>query len=135
MERIKYKKVRDVMTRGVITVSLTASVSEIARILGEENISGLVVVAPDNEIMGVISEMDILKAFDGDWNELTAEDIMSSFVRTIEPEMTLGDAAKIMKDFNIHRLVVLHGAPGRSHDVPVGIICASDILRAVSGLK
>lgn len=131
MEPITQIKVRDVMTRGVITVNMDTPIKETAKILVDEDISGLVVVAPDDEIMGVISEIDIVKAFEKDWDELTAEDIMSSSVKTIEPEMTLDDAAKIMKELNIHRLIILHGAPGRTHDIPVGILCASDILKAI----
>jgi predicted transcriptional regulator len=124
------RMVRDVMTRGVITVSLDTPVREIAKLMVEKDISGVAVTAPDNEVVGVIAEMDFIKVFDHDWDKLTAEDIMSSFVRTIEPETTLKKAADIMKELNIHRLLILHRAPGRSYDVPVGILTASDILRA-----
>jgi predicted transcriptional regulator len=129
MHLSKEKRVRDVMTRGVITVSFDTPVSKIARILVDEDISGIAVTAPDDEVMGVISEIDIIKVFDKDWDKLTAEDIMSSCVRTIDPETTLKKAADIMRDLNIHRLLILHRAPGRSYNVPVGIISASDILR------
>ena len=122
--------VRDVMTRGVIAVSLDTQVREIAKLMVEKDISGVAVTAPDNEVVGVIAEMDLIKVFDHDWDKLTAEDIMSSFVRTIEPETTIKEAADIMRDLNIHRLLILHRAPGRSYDVPVGILTASDILRA-----
>jgi len=124
------RMVRDVMTRGVITVSLDTQVREIAKLMVEKDISGVAVTAPDNEVVGVIAEMDLIKVFDHDWDKLTAEDIMSSFVRTIEPETTIKEAADIMRDLNIHRLLILHRAPGRSYDVPVGILTASDILRA-----
>ena len=128
MEISKDKRVRDVMTRGVVTVPLDTSVSEIARRLVEEDISGVAVTAPDNEVMGVISEIDVIKAFDKDWDRLTAEDVMSSFVRTIDPETTIRKAADIMRDLNIHRLLILSLIP--AYGVPVGILTASDILRA-----
>jgi len=130
MDISKEKMVRDVMTRGVVTVSFDTPVSEVARILVEEGISGIAVTAPDDEVVGVIAEIDIIKVFDQDWDKLTAEDVMSTFVRTIDPETTLKKAADIMRDLNIHRLLILHRAPGRSYDVPVGILSASDILRA-----
>ena len=130
MDISREKMVRDVMTRGVITVSFDTSVSEIAKLLVEEDISGVAVTAPDDEVVGVIAEIDFIKVFDQDWDKLTAEDIMSSFVRTIDPETTIKKAADIMRDLNIHRLLILHRAPGRSYDVPVGILTASDILRA-----
>jgi len=131
MEISKEKMVRDVMTRGVITVSFDTPVSKIARILVDKDISGVAVTAPDDEVVGVISEIDIIKVFDQDWKELTAEDIMSPFVRAIVPETTINKAADIMRDLNIHRLLILHRAPGRSYGVPVGILSASDILRAI----
>ncbi|MEA1999128.1 MAG: CBS domain-containing protein [Euryarchaeota archaeon] len=130
MDFSKEKLVRDVMTRGVVTVPFDTPVSESAKLLVKEDISSIVVTAPDNEVVGVISEIDLIKVFDKDWDKLTAEEVMSTFVRTINPEMTIKKAADIMRDLNIHRLLILHKAPGRSYDVPVGILSASDILRA-----
>lgn len=130
MDFSKEKRVRDVMTRGVVTVPFDTPVSESAKLLVKEDISSIVVTAPDNEAVGVISEIDLIKVFDKDWDKLTAEEVMSTFVRTINPEMTIKKAADIMRDLNIHRLLILHKAPGRSYDVPVGILSASDILRA-----
>jgi predicted transcriptional regulator len=130
MDLSKEKRVRDVMTRGVITVSFDTPVSKITKLLVEGDISGVAVTAPDDEVVEVVSEIDIIKVFDQDWDKLTAEDVMSTFVRTIDPETTIKKAADIMRDLNIHRLLILHRAPGRSYDVPVGILSASDILRA-----
>ncbi len=130
MDFSKEKRVRDVMTRGVVTVPFDTPVSESAKLVVKEDISGIVVTAPDNEAVGVISEIDLIKVFDKDWDKLTAEEVMSTFVRTMDPEMTIKKAADIMRDLNIHRLLILHKAPGRSYDVPVGILSASDILRA-----
>ena len=116
------------MTRGVITVPFDTPVSEIAKLLVRERISGIVVTAPSGEAVGVISEIDIIKVFEKDWDKLTAEDVMSTVVRTIDPETTLRKAAAIMRDLNIHRLVILSLKPAPG--VPIGILTASDILRA-----
>jgi predicted transcriptional regulator len=129
MDISKEKKVRDVMTRGVITVSHDTPVNEIVKILVGEDISGIVVTAPDNEAVGVISGIDIIKVMDKDWGRLTAEDIMSSFLRAIDPETTLRKAADTMKELNIHRLLVLSRSPAPG--VPIGVLSASDILRAI----
>ncbi|MGB2842361.1 MAG: CBS domain-containing protein [Halobacteriota archaeon] len=124
----KEKRVRDVMTRGVITVALDTPVSEIAKLLVEEEVSGVAVIVPDGEVVGVISEIDIIKFFDQNWDNLTAEEVMSTFVRTIDAEMTIKKAADIMRDLNIHRLLILSLSPAPG--IPVGILTASDILRA-----
>ncbi|MDI6810649.1 MAG: CBS domain-containing protein [archaeon] len=129
MEKSKEKKVRDVMKRGVVTVSFDTPVSEVARILVDKNVSGVAVIAPDGEAVGVISEIDIIKVFDQNWDTLTAEDIMSSFVRTVDPETSIKEAADIMKDLNIHRLLILSLSP--AYGLPVGILTARDILSAI----
>ncbi|MHC1610475.1 MAG: CBS domain-containing protein [Candidatus Methanospirareceae archaeon] len=128
MEISKEKRVRDVMKRGVITVSYDTPVSEIAKLLVKEGISGVAVTAPDEEVVGVISEIDLIKVFEKDWNTLTAEDIMSTSLRTIDPETTIKKAADIMRDLNIHRLLILSISPAPG--IPIGILTASDILRA-----
>lgn len=129
MDTSEEKMVRDVMTRGVITVPLDTPVSKIARVLVEDDISGVAVTAPDDEVVGVVSEIDLIKVIDQDWGNLTAEDIMSSFVRTIDPEMTIKKAADTMKDLNVHRLLILSLNP--AYGVPVGILTARDILTAI----
>ncbi|MDI6887010.1 MAG: CBS domain-containing protein [archaeon] len=129
MEKSKEKKVRDVMKRGVVTVSFDTPVSEVARILVDKNVSGVAVTAPDGEAVGVISEIDIIRVFNQNWDTLTAEDIMSSCVRTADPETTIKDAAVIMRDLNIHRLLILSLSP--AYGLPVGILTARDILSAI----
>lgn len=128
MDISKEKRVRDVMTRGVITVSYDTPVSKIVKLLVDDDISGVAVTAPDNKVVGVISEIDIVKVFDKDWESATAEDVMSTFVRTIDPEMSLRKAAGIMKELNIHRLLILSVSP--APEIPIGILTASDILKA-----
>jgi len=128
MDISKEKRVRDVMTRGVITVSHDTPVSKIVKLLVDEDISGVAVTAPDDEIVGVISEIDIVKVFDKDWESATAEDVMSTFVRTIDPETSLRKAAGIMKELNIHRLLILSVSPAKG--IPIAILTASDILKA-----
>ncbi|ODS37819.1 MAG: hypothetical protein A7316_01440 [Candidatus Altiarchaeales archaeon WOR_SM1_86-2] len=135
MKGIENVKVRDVMTRGVITVQMDAPVRDAAEILVDEDIEGVGVTAPNGEIMGIISEIDIVKAFDENWDKLTAEDIMSSFVKTIDPEDTLKHAAETMKKEKIHRLIVLSSAHIGASDRPIGILCASDIIKAAVGKR
>jgi CBS domain-containing protein len=126
-------KVRDVMTRSVITVAMDSSVRDVIKTLAKEDITGVVVIEPKGGIMGIISEMDIVKAFNEDLDKLTAEDIMADNVKTIKPESTIKDAADIMKKEKVHRLVIVHekgslGIP--SH--PIGILSASDIVHLIA---
>jgi len=136
MKIMENLKVRDIMSRSVISVPMDAAVRNVIKTLSEEHISAIVVTAPDGSVMGIISEIDIVKAFNEDLDQLTAEDIMSDRVITISPGSTVGDAADIMKKGGIHRLVITHerghlGVPAS----PVGILSASDIIGWIAGKK
>ncbi len=128
--RLENKPLRDVMTRGVVTVSIRAKVKQIATMLSEQGFSGVAVISDDGEVVGVISEMDILKVIGKEnWKNMSAESIMTSHTESIKPTMTLGDAAKIMREKHIHRLLIFSEPGVGASQRPVGILSASDIVR------
>lgn len=137
-------KVRDIMTKDVITVEPGASLKDAARLLVEHRISGLPVVA-DGVVLGVISEADLLfkergpqgrrsllgrmldgYGIDGEL-KLEARDVgdaMTIPALTIGPHRALRAAAALMLDEHVNRLpVVLHGKL-------VGIVTRADLVRA-----
>jgi len=133
MKIMKNLKVRDIMSRGVITVPFDSTLTEVVKTFAEENITGVVVVARDGAVMGVISEIDIVKVFDRDFDNITAEYIMSDPVKSISPDDTIQDAAEIMKNNGVHRLVIVHKKTRLSIPaMPVGILCASDIVKLIA---
>jgi len=137
-------KVRDVMTKNVITVEPGASLKDAARLLVEHGISGLPVVA-DGVVLGVISEADLLfkergpaehrgllgRVLDGYGmdGELKLEardvgDAMTIPPLTIGPHRALRAAAALMLGEHVNRLpVVLNGKL-------VGIVTRADLVRA-----
>ena len=56
------KRVHQIMTRKLITVSKDTSARQAARIFIERNVSCLPVVAEDRKILGILTWKDILKA-------------------------------------------------------------------------
>jgi predicted transcriptional regulator len=128
--RLEDKLIRDVMTRGVATVSVRATVKEIVSLLSKKGISGIAVIGNDGVAVGVISYMDILKVIEKmNWEKITAKSIMTSNIQMVRPMCTLGEAAKIMRENAIHRLFVFsEPGVGASHR-PIGILSASDIVR------
>ena len=128
---VEEKKVRDVMTRGVISVRLDDSVAEISKILTGNSIHAVAVLDQRGDVTGVISEMDLLEVFGQDVDKLTAEDVISSHLRTITPDSNLSQAAKVMQDLAIHRLIILHPEGRRA----VGILSASDIVKEMAKWK
>lgn len=130
MNRFENRLLRDIMTRGVVTVPMEATVKDIAGMMTRQGLSGVVVVGPDGVAVGVISDMDILKVIGKEnWENITAESIMTSNIQMIRPMCTLGEAAKIMREKAVHRLLVFsEQGVGASHR-PIGILSASDIVR------
>ena len=56
-------KVRDVMTRDVITVRDNSAIEDVAYILYKHKINALPVVNEDNRLCGIITDSDIFRAF------------------------------------------------------------------------
>jgi CBS domain-containing protein len=140
-------RVRDVMTRGVVTVPPELSLREVARTLTEHQISGVPVVDEDGAILGVVSEADLLvkqlsrpvsRRLPLEWilgerhdpAELrrraatTASEAMSAPAVTIDAGRPLREAAAVMIDRSVNRLPVT--ADGRL----VGIVTRADLVRA-----
>ncbi len=129
------KKVRDIMTRGIVTVRYDGTMPQIAGIMSEENISCIVIVNQNDETAGIVTSLDIVKAFgkktEDEIEKTTAEDIMTPIVYNVNPEMTLKEVSNIMVIKDIHRVVVL-SPEGRK---PVGLLSATDIVKEVMKLK
>jgi CBS domain-containing protein len=51
---------RDIMTRQVVTVSPNMTVPEVAKVLLDHRISGVPVVSKDNEVIGIVTEGDLI---------------------------------------------------------------------------
>jgi len=131
--KIIEKMIRDVMTRGVVTVSPDTPVKEIAERMASQHLSGVAVISAQGDALGFISGIDMIKVLHKpDLKRLTAEDIMSSRLIAIAPDATLGRAAKIMGEGNIHRLLILSEKGVGASQRPVGILSTSDIVREVA---
>jgi CBS domain-containing protein len=121
----------DVMIKDVVTVLESAPLKEVARILSEKNITGAPVVNSRGELVGVISETDIIRKSNsiGAWSPSTAGQIMTRPAVTISPSDTLQRVSELMFNRRIHRVVVSEGNRIQ------GIITTMDILRTIANQK
>jgi CBS domain-containing protein len=137
-------KVQEIMTRDVVTVDLDAELRDVARILVDKNISGVPVCGAQGELVGIVSEGDILVKEGGPRDErgffgslrgadvkqaqkaraLKAKDAMTAQVVTISPYASVAEAARHMSDMGIKRLAVV------KDDKLVGIVSRTDLVRA-----
>jgi CBS domain-containing protein len=133
------RRVRDVMTTAVVTVDQATPYKEIARLLAENRISGVPVLAAGRQVVGMVTEADLLAHEDKraweqvavpghglraqqDW-ALTAGRLMSSPAVTIHPDATIPGAARAMNAHHARRLPVVDDN-GRL----LGIVSRRDLL-------
>lgn len=84
--------------------------------------------------MSVISDMDLLKVVGkDDWENLPAESsIMSTHMETVKPTSTIGEAAKMIRNKRIHRLLIFSQRGVGASQRPIGILSASDIVKEMA---
>ena len=125
--------VADLMTPDPISVNESASLDEAVRLLEENEISGLPVVDRDGLLLGVISQTDIIRARAVQhlwhrWPGLRVRHLMHAPALTADRSMSLEEAAQMMEQRHIHRLVVVDD----DQLTPIGIISTTDIVRALA---
>jgi len=128
------KKVKDWMHRGVITCAAETLVSEVAATLDKHDISALVVVDENGDVQGVISRTDLVNArfiapYMKHWRGLSAQHLMTKPVISISAESTIEEAAQLLFEKHIHRLVVVEKSG--HHLRPVGILSVTELARHV----
>ena len=148
------KTVADAMTRDPIVVRPETPLNEAIQILAERRISGLPVVDSAGQLVGVISETDLM------WQETgvtppayimfldsviylqnpakyerelhkalgqTVGEVMSSDPISISPDKPLKEAAQIMHEREVRRLPIIDNA-----GQVIGILTRGDIVRAMA---
>ena len=128
-------RVRDWMHRGVIAYGPDTPIDEVARTMDTKDISALVVVDGIGDAMGVISRTDLVNArfiqpYLKHWRGMTAEHLMTKPAISISPDAVVTEAARIIQEKRIHRLVVVENSAG--HLRPVGILSVTDLAKHVS---
>ena len=108
MEAIEDIKVGDAMTKGVICVDVKDTVQYAAEVMEKNDISSVIVTKKGAGI-GVITESDILAKVVvkyKDPRKMVCSQVMTSPLITISPKLDIENAARVMRDKNIKRLVV-----------------------------
>jgi predicted transcriptional regulator len=151
----KTRNVKDLMNPDIMTVADEMTTDELARYLIEREISGAPVVDSQGHLIGVVSMTDIGRNMaepsdvessrsSGFYRDLAADvmedigeryveeravtvrDVMTPVIHQVPVTASVAEAARIMVDQHIHRLVVTQGKE------PVGIITSMDVLKMVA---
>lgn len=121
---IEALEVADVMTPQVVTEEEEAPVTKISMAMAVSGI-GSVVITKGGKPVGIITDRDIaIKVImkDRKASEITAKEIMSFPLFTIEPDASIEKACELLAEKGIRRLPVIE------NDKLVGIISVRNIL-------
>ena len=128
------KLVRDLMHPGVLTCKPDAALGQVAVLLDQNHVHALIVTDRNGRALGIISDFDLLA---GEWlstdseslaamRKLTASDLMSHPIDSVEAGISLADAVQALIEKEISRLLVTE------HGKPVGIISLSDFVASIA---
>ncbi len=128
------KLVKDLMHKGLVTCLPNASLGHVAAILNRHHVHALIVAEQSEKPLGIISDFDLLA---GEWlsvdkesldtmRSMTARDLMSSPIESLDADTAVEDAAKKFLEKQIHRMLVMEEGK------PVGIISISDFVRDIA---
>ncbi|TMD89198.1 MAG: CBS domain-containing protein [Chloroflexi bacterium] len=115
---------QDIMTRKVYTIRSDASAQEAAQLLDQHRISGLPVVDEGSDIIGIVTEADIISKVDKEG--LRVSDIMSTEVISVNEETAASEIALLLTERKIKRVPVVQDGK------LVGIVSRADIVHAVA---
>lgn len=102
--------VHEVMTRGVECVKSSESIAEAAKRMQQLNVGSLPVVGENHKLVGMITDRDITVRATADASDpsaTTVRDIMTPHVTFCFADQLLNEAAHIMEEKQVRRLVVL----------------------------
>ncbi len=137
-------KVKDIMTRDVISISPDASLRDAGKIFREKRISGVPVINAGKELVGIVtttdllrmlhaiyrwskwerndSELNISRIFEEEKTTATVGSSMTKLVYTVEEEMDVNEVLYLMFEHDIHTIPVTRDKK------LVGIVGVRDII-------
>lgn len=104
-------KVKTIVRESVVTAAPTTSLTELAQLMDEENVGSIVIVEED-EPRGIVTDRDITieaVAREADPATVTADDVMSDDLVTVDTESGILDVLRVMKESNVRRIPATDG--------------------------
>ena len=144
-------RAKDIMSNNVIFVKKEDKLKEVVGVLMQNHVSGVPVIDHDNQLIGIVTEKDLVTKEKGlnissymefvanilfidgkktlfketskDLQFLTAKDIMTAPVYSVREEATIAEVVSLMMNRHINRIPVID-----DENKLVGIIGRSDLL-------
>jgi len=133
-------RVKDLMTRPVITVGPGHAVWDVANVLARHGITAVPVVDDDGELVGIVTEADVMRGrilpdprgvhVPSAPPAQTVGEVMTTDVVTVTEDSDVAEVVRTMVDRRLRTVPVLRGRePG---DRLVGILTRRDLMRCIS---
>ena len=117
--------VKDVMSSPAITVPEGTPINKTAQLMNKNRVGCIIVAGKDGKALGIITESDLVRrvlAKNLTANKLTAKEVMSAPLITVEPDDPITETARRMNKLRVRRMGVIYKGN------LVGIISSKDIL-------
>lgn len=116
--------VYEAMSTFVVAVTADSSAAQAATEMIVRDITGLPVIDQDGTLLGVVTELDLLRAarHGRDLSDLTVAEVMDERPLFVSPETNVNTAIDLMQEWQVRRLPVCVG------NRLVGIVSRGDIL-------
>ncbi len=114
-------KVRNIMSKDVITISQESRIIEAARLMAARSVSSLVVVDKKKPV-AVISENDVIKGII--LKKAKVKDVMSREFMVISPLTRFSEISKTLREKKIKRFPVVE------NEKLVGLVTETDVIEA-----
>jgi CBS domain-containing protein/anti-sigma regulatory factor (Ser/Thr protein kinase) len=125
LELIYQLKIKDVMKNAVITAKKTDTIRHIKAVMRENYVNALP-ISEGNELLGIISIEDIIKALEGGYIDEPAEEHMTRNVIVLQDDMPLSFAISYLNKYRYGRFPVLN-----KNKELVGIISSKDVVKSL----
>ncbi len=149
---IAVAKVRDIMTKDLITLSPDVEIAQAAKVLLESSVNGAPVIDESGKLIGILCQSDLIsqqkrlpipslftlldgfipltsmKNVEKEMKKIAATTVAQAMTPnpvTVDPDATIEEVATIMVDKNFHTLPVVE--KGRL----VGIVGKQDVLKTI----
>lgn len=117
-------KAKELMTTDVVSVTKETPITEAVRLMVENDVTGLPVVAQDMTLLGILTEKDVLRLLQADEfeKESTVEDFMTTPAIYFAEDESLSNISHCLMTYDFRRVPITSGTK------LVGIISRCDIL-------
>jgi len=117
--------IRDIMSKGIISLQPEASIYDCAKLMQKHGISSIIIKNSKGKLVGVVTKTDLVSAFlIQSTARLPISKIMTKNVITVSPDDSIFEVESILLNNQIHRVVVA------KNKTPVGIITYRDFVPA-----